>query len=77
MAGDTLSLQQIGGALQAEPMESPYDDVPFQEKIRVTMPKDLLINCQSSGLTIRLYGERRDLDLTIPAEYIQGFLRKT
>jgi len=67
MTGEVLSSQQL---------ESHYDGVLFREKVRVVLSKDLLISCKSSGLTVRLYGQQRDLDVTVPAVYIQGFLRK-
>lgn len=75
--GEALSSQQTGEALSSQQMENHNDGVLFREKVRVILSKDLLIRCESSGLTIRLYGQQRNLDVTISAVYIQGFLRKT
>ena len=77
MTGEALSSQQTGEALSSQQMESHNDGVLFREKVRVILSKDLLIRSESSGLTVRLYGQQRNLDVTIPAVYIQGFLRKT
>ena len=75
--GEALSSQQTGEALSSQQRESHNDGALFREKVRIILPKDLLIRCASSGLTVRLYGQQRNLDVTIPAVYIQGFLRKT
>src|ERR1035438_9103354 len=77
MTGEALTSQQTGEALSSQQMENHNDGVLFREKVRVILSKDLLIRCESSGLTIRLYGQQRNLDVTISAVYIQGFLRKT
>jgi hypothetical protein len=77
MTGATLPVQQMGEALPPQQIDSRANSAQFRENVRVVLPKDLLIGCGSSGLTVRLYGGRRDLDVTIPSSYIQGFLRKT
>lgn len=66
--GDTLSLQQLSAA---------YDGEEFSQKVRVTVPKALLQSCTSTGLTVRLYGQQRVLDVTIPGFYIAGFLQRS
>lgn len=76
MTGEALTLQEMGQALSLQQTGRHENDVPFQEDVGVVLPRNLLVNCQSNGLTVRLYGQRRDLDITVPSAYIQGFMGK-
>ena len=77
MTGESLPSQQVGESVSPPRTPGNHDDVLYRQKVRVTLTKDLLLSCQSSGLTVRLYGQQRNLDVTIPAGYIQGFLQKS
>lgn len=67
ITGDTLAVQ---------PMGYTYDGDQYCAKVRVSLSKDLLTSSEATGLTVRLYGQRRVLDVTIPGAYITGFLEK-
>ncbi len=76
MTGEPLSVQEMGKALSLQQMERHENEAPFQEYVGVVLQKDLLVSSQSSGLTVRLYGQGRDLDVVVPSAYIQGFMGK-
>ena len=72
----TSAASMTGEALPSQQLASNFDEGFYWVKVRVPISKELLTGSQASSLTVRLYGQPRDLDVTIPAEYIQGFLAK-
>lgn len=72
----TSAASMTGEALSAQQLDSSFDGDFHWVKVRVPVSKELLTGCQASGLTVRLYGQPRDLDVRVPPEYIQGFFAK-